>query len=405
MNFNDLKYKIENCSKKYFSEVQSLRRHFHQNPELSFAEVETAGYIMLKLSERGIYFKKGFANNGIVAEVEGTGNFMGSKRIIALRADVDGLPITEENDVIYKSVKPGIMHACGHDFHMASLLGTAFILNDLRDTFAGKVKFVFQPAEEKIPGGAKQMIQQGALLPDEPDIMLAQHVYPQLNSGSIGIKPGIYMASTDEIFITVSGTGGHAATPDEVTDSVSIAAQIIVILQQLVSRFAPPIMPTVLSFGKFIANGSTNIIPSSVNIEGTFRTLDENWRAEAKRRIEKIAVSVANALGAKCEVRIVDGYPVLKNDEKVAESVVKFASEYIGKENVHELDIRMTAEDFAYFAGKYPSVFYRIGTSVKDKICSPLHSSTFNVDESALETGMGVMAYLAVKFLMDSDNI
>jgi amidohydrolase len=310
------------------------------------------------------------------------------------------LPLTEKNETDYKSEKPGIMHACGHDVHVASLLGTAFILNDLRNEFSGKLKFIFQPAEERAPGGARQMLDEGALMPDEPDIVIAQHVYPLLESGSIGLKGGIYMASSDEIYITVTGRGGHAAMPHELVDPVTVATQIIVSLQQIVSRFSPPMVPTVLSFGRFIADGSTNVIPDTVYIEGTFRTMNEDWRAEAKKRLSGIAVSVAESLGASCKILIKDGFPLLINDESTAATVRNIACEFLGNDKVHDLEIRMTSEDFSYFAQKYPAVFYRLGTANTEKgINSPLHSSSFDIDESSLETGMGLMAYICLRML------
>lgn len=400
MNVAGLKDKLSELAEKYYDQVVSIRRHLHRNPELSNQETETAGLIMSQLDTLKIPYRSGFAGNGIVAEIHGLKDYGFKSKTIALRADMDALPLTEENEVEYKSRNPGKMHACGHDAHVACLLGVAFILQEIRNDFSGKVKLIFQPSEEKIPGGALKMLEEGCMFPDEPDLVIAQHVYPLLDTGMIGLKSGIYMASTDEIYMRVKGKGGHAAMPNEITDTVSIASQIIVALQQVVSRFAPPAVPTVLSFGKFIANGATNIIPDLVSIEGTFRSMDEKWRAEAKTRMKMIAVSIATSMGAECEFEIKDGYPALINDPLLAASITANAAEYLGRKNVADLDIRMTSEDFSYFALKYPSVLYRLGIrNIEKGIDLPLHSSRFNIDEEALKTGVGLMSYLTLSLM------
>ncbi len=386
---------IKKLSKAFAEEIIEIRQQLHANPELSFEESETASYIIAKLEEMGIPYKKRFAGNGIVGWVDGkTGG-----KVIALRADMDALPLTEINDLSFRSKNEGKMHACGHDVHTACLLGAARILLHIRDSFQGRVKLVFQPAEEKIPGGANLMLRENALSPDEPEIMLAQHVFPDLETGYAGFKEGMYMASSDEIYITVKGKGGHAALPDKLTDPVVAAAHMITALQNIASRYAPPEIPTVLSFGKIIANGAVNIIPDEVAIEGTFRTMNEKWRAKAHELIETIAKNTVNSFGAEAIIEIRKGYPALINHPEVTQKAVQMAAQYLGDDKVKDLNIRMTAEDFAYFAEKYPSLLYRLGTTKPGEDGAPLHSSKFIVDEDSIETGMGLMAWLALGFL------
>lgn len=393
----ELKNKIKQLAKEFHAEVINIRRHLHQHPELSFQEFETSNFIASKLDELNISYQKGFAKTGIIAKIEGKNP---TKKVIALRADMDALPIEEENHVDYKSQNTGIMHACGHDVHCASLLGTAKILNTLKDEFEGTVLLIFQPGEESLPGGAKLMMEEGIFKDAEPEIIIAQHVMPTMEAGTVGFKNGMYMASADEIYMTIKGKGGHAAMPHQITDNVLIASHIIVALQQITSRHADASIPTVLSFGKMIANGATNIIPKEVKIEGTFRTMDEKWRAEAHRKIKEIATSIAKGMGAECDIEIRKGYPFLVNDAKVTNAAKNSAIELLGAEKVHDMEIRMTAEDFAYFSQKYPATFYRLGVkNEKKNITSPLHSSTFNIDEDALETATGLMSWMAVSYL------
>ncbi len=323
------------------------------------------------------------------------------KKTVALRADMDALPINEENDVDYISKNEGIMHACGHDAHMASLLGVAKILSQMTDELEGTVKLIFQPAEESLPGGAKGMIEEGVLKNPKPESIFGQHVYPSLESGKVGIRSGKYMASSDEIYINIKGKGGHAATPHLTIDPIVISSHIIIALQQIVSRTAKPDMPTVLSFGKIEANGRNNVIPENVKLHGTFRTFNEEWRNKAHQKIKDIAINISNSFGAKCDVEIIKGYPFLSNDIKLSEFFRKNAEDYLGKNNVVDLDIAMTAEDFSYYSHVIPACFYRLGTRNKEKgITSALHTSTFNIDEKALETGMGLMAWIAVQKLI-----
>ena len=394
---NNLADKVKYLADNYLKESIEIRRHLHLHPELSKQEFGTAEYISKILSSLEIPFTSGIAGTGILATIKGENP---GKQCIALRADMDALPILEQNDVPYKSTIPGIMHACGHDVHMASLLGTARILQTLREHWSGTVKLIFQPSEETYPGGAIGMIKEGVLKNPEVENIFGQHVYPELEAGKIGMRSGNYMASTDEIFLTVKGKGGHAAIPQRLIDPVLISAHIILAMQQIVSRNADPLKPTVISFGKVIADGRTNIIPDEVQIEGIMRTFDENWREEVKIRITEIAKNIAKAMGGDCEVFIDKGYPAVYNDPELTGRARKYAEEYLGSENIVDLDMRMTAEDFSYFAKVIPACFYRLGISNKSKgLTSNLHTATFDVDESSLKTGIGLMAWLAISEL------
>ncbi len=388
----NLAEKIRQQAHILLNDVIAIRRHIHAHPELSFQEKETSAYIQSILRSWDVPFKTGFANHGIVAILD-SGK---PGKTIAMRADMDALPIHEKTSHDFRSLNHGVMHACGHDAHTASLLGVIRILQHLRDTWQGKMLFLFQPAEELAPGGAQQMLLDGALDNPAPDYIIGQHVMPGMETGKIGMRPGIYMASSDEIYLRIHGKGGHAAMPHLINDTVAIAAQIIVNLQQIASRFAPAHIPTVLSFGRVIADGANNVIPSEVSIDGTFRTMDESWRMRAKDLIRTIAQSTAESMGASCEVEIRKGYPVLINDEALTAKAQQAAREFLGEEQLEELDIRMTAEDFAYYGQRFPACFYRLGIHNETKgIIHPLHSAAFDLDEDSLLTGMSFMAYLA----------
>ena len=391
---NQLIQTIKQLAKKHKQETILLRRHLHANPELSFEEYETVKFVRNELEKIGIKNIKTIANTGLIAMIEGKNP---SSKTLALRADLDALPIIEKNEVDYKSKNEGKMHACGHDVHTSSLLAAAKILFEIRNEFEGSIKLIFQPGEEKLPGGASLVIKEGALANPEVSAILGQHVMPLIPVGKVGFKSGLYMASSDEIFVKVIGKGGHAAMPHLNIDPVAIAAQMIVSLQQIVSRMAQPIIPSVLSFGKVIANGATNVIPDEVYIEGTFRTLDEDWRSEAHQKMIKMANAIAEGMGGKCEFEVRKGYPFLKNNEILTQNAKKHATEYLGEENVVELDTWMAAEDFAYYSQVIPACFYRLGTRNESLgITSSVHTPTFNIDEDALEIGAGLMAYLAV---------
>jgi amidohydrolase len=390
------KEQIQNLAGKIFEEIVGYRRHLHANPELSFKEFETSAFIKAKLTEWGIPFE-GIANTGVLGLIKGD---LPSDQVIALRGDMDALPIVEANDKPYISKNPGVMHACGHDVHTSSLLGAAYILNNLKSQFGGTIKLLFQPGEEVLPGGASIMIAEGALENPRPQHIIGQHVMPLIDAGKVGFRSGIYMASTDELYVTVRGKGGHGAQPHQNIDPVLITAHIIVALQQIVSRNADPRLPSVLSFGKVIANGATNVIPNEVKMEGTFRTLNEEWRLEAKRLMKKMAEGIAESMGGSCEFDIHHGYPFLINEEKLTASARTFAEDYLGAENVVDLDIWMAAEDFAYYSQVTDACFYRLGTgnAAKDTKYS-VHHPNFDVDEDALKISTGLMAYIALKQL------
>lgn len=391
-----IKNKIKDLAESIFNDVVGYRRHIHANPELSFKEFETSLFIKDKLTKWGIEFTD-CANTGVVGLIKGN---LPSENVIALRADMDALPIHEANDKPYVSKNHGVMHACGHDVHTSSLLGTAFILNRLKDEFGGTIKLIFQPAEELLPGGASIMIKEGVLENPKPQSIVGQHVMPLIDAGKVGFRSGIYMASTDELYVTVTGKGGHGAQPHQNIDPVLIASHIIIALQQIVSRNADPRLPSVLSFGKVIANGATNIIPNEVKIEGTFRTLDEDWRNEAHKRMKKMAEGIAESMGGSCDFDIHRGYPFLINEEKLTANARSFAEDFLGKENVVDLDIWMAAEDFSFYSQVTDACFYRLGTgnAAKDTTYS-VHTPKFDIDEDALKLSTGLMAYIAVKQL------
>jgi amidohydrolase len=392
--------RIKQLAAQHLPETVAVRRHLHAHPELSFQETETSAFVCAKLDEWGIAYKAGYVKTGIVAHIHGKHP---ESKVIALRADLDALPITEANDVPYCSTNKGVMHACGHDVHTACLLGAARILHDIRDEWSGTVKLVFQPGEERLPGGASLMIKEGALDTPPASAIFGQHVFPDLEVGKVGFRPGMYMASTDELYMTVLGKGGHAALPHTLIDPVLITAHILTSLQQVVSRRAKPGVPSVLSFGKMVANGATNIIPDKVELEGTFRTMDEEWRSEAHRIMMETAENVARGFGGRCELRIDRGYPFLVNDETLTAQAQQAARDFLGAENVVDLEMRMTAEDFSYYSQLMPACFYRLGTRNSQRgITSGLHTSTFDVDEGSLEIGAGLMAWLAVEQLRQS---
>jgi len=389
--------KIKSLSTAYATDVVAMRRHIHANPELSYQEFNTAKYVAAQLKSFGITPTEGVATTGVVAEIKGKNP---DKKTIALRADMDALPIQEANDVPYKSKNAGVMHACGHDVHTSSLLGTARILNEIKNEFEGTVRLIFQPGEEKNPGGASFMIKEGVLENPAPASIIGQHVFPLLPVGKIGFREGMYMASSDEIFLRVIGKGGHGATPELTIDPVVIASHIIIALQQVISRNASPKQPTVLTFGKVIADGATNIIPNEVTIAGTFRAMNEAWRKEGLEKIKTMAETIAQGMGGKCEVKISRGYPFLQNNPEVTRRIRQAAEAYVGKDNVVEIDITLGSEDFAYYSQVIPASFYRLGTRNEAKgITAYVHTPTFDIDEDALVIGPGLMAWMAVKEL------
>lgn len=387
---------IKQLAEQYFEEILAIRRHIHANPELSFEEYQTADYVEAQLKKIGIQDVQRMATTGVIAVVKG--EKVGET--IALRADLDALPICEANDVPYRSKNEGKMHACGHDVHTASLLGAAKILHELKSNLSGAVKLIFQPGEEKSPGGASILVKEGVLENPKPAGIFGQHVFPDMEVGKVGFRSGKYMASADEVYLTIKGKSGHAAMPQKFIDPITIAAQILVALQQVVSRNADPKIPSVLSFGKIQGGIVNNVIPDTVHIAGTFRTFNEEWRKEAIQKIKNIATGIAESFGATCEVEIGEGYPYLENNPELTALAKNAAIDYLGVANVIDMDLRMTSEDFGHYTHHLPGCFYRLGTANKERgITSGVHTETFDIDEKALKIGMGLMAYLAFKRL------
>ena len=385
---------IQQKSCQIFDEVVKIRRKIHQHPELSFCEKGTAELIKYYLDLKHIDYQSDIAGYGIIASITGNCQPSTVNSKIALRADMDALPIQEQTNIPYRSVNDGVMHACGHDAHVAMLLGTAFILNDLRDKFSGSVKIIFQPGEEKLPGGASLMIKEGVL--DDVDMIIGQHVYPDLPCGEVGFHAGAYMASSDEVNISVKGRGGHAAKPAERDNAVLAAAKIVTKL----SDMYPENGDVLLTFGGFMADGTYNVIPSEVRLKGTMRTFDEEKRKSLKNNILNVSKEIASEYGCEADVFIEQGYPSLKNDVKLTEKCAGFAKEILGESKVKELPQLMTAEDFAWYSQKVPACFYRLGTSNPAKgIDSKQHTSTFDVDENSMKIGMETMTFLTINLL------
>jgi amidohydrolase len=397
-----LKEKIKHLAAENYSGIQQIRHHLHAHPELSFKEFETSAFIRAKLEELGIEVQAGYVKTGLAGIIRGKNP---DKKIIALRADMDALPITEKNNVSYKSQNEGVMHACGHDVHSSCLLGAAIILNQLKDEFEGTIKLIFQPGEEVLPGGASLMIAEGVLQNPKPESIVAQHVFPSLEAGKVGFRNGMYMASTDEIYLTVIGKGGHAAMTSEYINPLLIASEILLELDEFFMKEKHlgkdgKVIPNVLAFGKSTALGATNIIPEIIELQGTFRTMNEEWREKSHKKIKEIVDAICKKHKGSGELNIIKGYPFLVNDEVTTNTCRSAAIEYLGAENVEELPLRMTAEDFAWFSQRLPACFYRLGTGNAAKgITSGVHTSTFDIDEKALEVGSGLMAWIALKLL------
>lgn len=380
-------------------ELVQIRRHLHANPELSFQEFETAAFVAAALDKLGIPYEQGIGGTGIVALIKGRN---AEKKCIALRADMDALPITEENETEYRSRNEGVMHACGHDVHTTCLLGAAHILQELKNEFEGTLKLIFQPGEEKSPGGASLMVQAGVLENPKPQAIIGLHVYPQLPAGTAGFRAGQYMASADEIYITIKGKGGHAALPQQTVDPIAVAAMVITGLQQVVSRKSNPLSPTVLTFGKIAGGTATNIVPDRVELMGTLRTFDEQWRREALEHVRRITTNICSGYGAEAIIDIPEGYPSLYNDPDTTALAQSFATDFLGAEQIRPLELRMGAEDFSFYTLHTKGCFFRIGTSRNGEAFTlPVHNSRFDIDESALKTGAGLMSYIALKMLQD----
>jgi hippurate hydrolase len=383
--------KIKSLAKQYAPDFIEVRHHLHAHPELSYQEFETSRFVQKKLEEMGIPFEIK-ATTGVIGLIKGQNP---EKRITALRADMDALPIKEENNVSYKSKNEGVMHACGHDVHTTCLLGAAKILNETKDTWEGTVKLIFQPGEEKNPGGASLLIKEGVLENPRPSSIFGLHVHPGLAVGKMSFRGGKVMASADELYITIKGKGGHAASPHFCIDPILIASHLIISLQQIVSRNNNPHNPTVLSITSVQGGSTTNVIPNEVKLKGTFRAMDEVWRFKAHDLIKKMATDLVHGMGGEIDLLIDVGYPSVYNNEALNEITRRKAEDFIGKANVEETEARLGAEDFGYYTQQIPGCFYRLGVMNTEKgIVSGVHTPTFNIDESAIETGMGMMAWL-----------
>src|SRR5579859_2373422 len=389
-----LKENIRQLAKKYAPDFIAIRHHLHAHPELSYQEFQTSAFVQQQLTRMGIPFRV-MAGTGVVGMLEGKDP---GSRVVALRADMDALPIQEENDIPYKSRNAGVMHACGHDVHTTVLLGAARILHALKDEWEGTVKLIFQPGEEKNPGGASLMIREGVLQNPVPQAIFGLHVHPGLETGKLSFRGGKVMASADELYITIKGKGGHAAAPHLTADTILIASHLVVALQQIISRNRNPLSPSVLSITSIQGGKTTNVIPSEVKLMGTFRAMDEEWRFMAHELIRKQATELVHSMGAEIDLLIDVGYPMVHNNELLDPIARAEAREYMGTDRVLETEMRLGAEDFGYYTQQIPGCFYRLGVmNVEKGITSGVHTPTFNIDEAAIEIGVGMMAWLGAK--------
>jgi amidohydrolase len=389
---NNLEEFIKSKSVELFEKVKGYREYMHQHPELSFQEEKTMEFVANSLTNLNIPFKKGIGGTGVVGFIKGN-HHSDQMECIGLRADLDALPIQEENEVSYKSQVTGVMHACGHDVHTSILMGVAEIINEIKDEIPFPVKLIFQPGEEKNPGGATYMIRDGVLENPVVKELYALHVFPDMPVGKVGFREGIYMASSDEVYVTINGKGGHGATPNKAIDPILIGATIVTSIQQIVSRRCDPIIPSVLTFGHFEGLGETNVIPSKVILKGTFRTLNEEWREEALTLIKNQIELITQSMGGTAEVSISRGYPYLENNPKITKQLSQKAKNFLGDENVEDLPIRMTSEDFAFYSQEKPVCFFRLGVRNEEEgIIHGVHNGRFDIDANALIVGMQVMS-------------
>jgi len=392
-----LKEKIRHLAKQYAPDFIAIRHHLHAHPELSYQEFETSKFVQQQLSRIGIPYEV-MAGTGVVGLLKGNN---ADSRVIALRADMDALPIEEENDVPYRSKNAGVMHACGHDVHTTVLLGAAKVLHELKDEWEGTVKLIFQPGEEKNPGGASLMIKEGVLKDPAPQAIFGLHVHPGLETGKLSFRGGMVMASADELYITIRGKGGHAAAPHLTVDTILVASHLVVALQQIIGRNRNPLSPSVLSITSVQGGHTTNVIPSEVRLMGTFRAMDEEWRFRAHELIRKLATELVHSMGAEIDLHIDVGYPMVYNNEVLDRVARAEAREFMGADRVLETEVRMGAEDFGYYTRQIPGCFYRLGVmNVEKGITAGVHTPRFNIDESAIEIGVGMMSWLGshVKF-------
>ena len=399
---SSLKERIKAGAARLHDEAVRVRRHLHMYPELSYNEHETSAFVRDYLDRLGIEHISPVAGTGVVGIIRGC--TPGKGPTIGIRADMDALPVTETSSHIYVSKNKGVMHACGHDAHTAILLATATLLKELRSEYAGTILLVFQPGEEKAPGGARLMIESGVFEKFRPDIFLALHVLPELNTGTVGFHAGPYMASCDEIYITVAGKGGHAAQPSQYTDQVYIASELVVALKDTFEKEATDNQPTILGIGYISGQGATNVIPEKVEIAGTFRAFNEKWRKKAKDLIRETASVIALKRGVKIDVSIVEGYPVLVNNESLTSRSEQITAELLGSENVVEVPVRMGSEDFSFFSERYPSCLFRLGITPQGGQMKNLHTPLFDIDEQSLTNGIATMTWLAMNLTGSCDR-
>ena len=389
-----MQFKIKDIVDASFMKMLAWREHLHSHPELSFQEVNTSAFVASSLEELGIPYQHGIAGTGVVALIKGRNP---EKQCIALRADLDALPIYEENKVPYKSKNVGVMHACGHDVHTTCLLGAANVLNQLKNEFEGTIKLIFQPGEECLPGGASMMIEEGILENPKVDKILALHVYPSMDVGKVGFKPGLYMAACDELYLTIKGIGGHAALSNAYNNPVMLISKLLPKLESYLESLSDSTSPFVFAFGKLEAEGATNVIPEFAKAAGTLRTMDEQWRTIIHKKLKMFVAEFLTSNNAEGQLEIITGYPCLKNDEILTENCIQSAKEYLGSENVELLDVRMTAEDFSFFSQKISACFFRLGVRNKDLgIVHEVHHPKFDIDKNAIKYGAGLMAYITI---------
>ncbi len=392
MNSSEIRKEIKDLSSKIFPEIVSIRKWLHKHPELSFEEKETSKYICSILQKNNIKFSKNIGGYGVVAIIKGSNP---NGKVVAFRADIDALPIHEKNEVEYKSINEGVMHACGHDVHTSILLGTAIIINKLKKYLTGTIKFIFQPAEEKLPGGASLMIKEGVLRNPNVDKIVALHVFPEMEVGNLGFREGKYMAACDELEVIIKGKGGHAALPEKTINPITVASEIILKTKELIDFIGKNDL-YVLEYGDFHAHGASNVIPETAYLKGTFRTMNEDFRERSHELLLEKSQEIALKYAVECDFKIIKGYPSLINDLSLTKECVNLASEFIGKEKVSKLPIRMASEDFSFYSQVCPSCFFRLGVSNKNKgIVHLVHTPKFDIDHTAIKLGMGVMSYFA----------
>ena len=386
---------IQELSKKIFDKVNAYREHLHSNPELSYKEYNTAKFVSEKLADIGIE-STSIGGTGVMALISGEQHGDNDK-CIALRADLDALPIQEENEVSYKSKNDGVMHACGHDVHTSILLGAAEILYHFRNQLPVPVKLIFQPGEEQNPGGATYIIKDGGL--ENPKVlkMIALHVFPDLEYGHFGFREGLYMASCDELHLEIQGLGGHGALPERTINPLFMGAEFILKAKQYIDENTPENVPSVINFGHFDAKGATNVVPEKAFIKGTFRTMDENWRATAKEGLQRISNEISLKYKGQIHLNISDGYPFLKNDVELTREIHKLTELNFGEEYVHDLPLRMTAEDFSFYSQLVPVCFFRLGVRNNEKgIVNGLHHAKFDIDKRSIQKGMTLLSLIAL---------